>query len=143
MIVSAQVLEFILVLDKQRWRHSLSPYVKKSAWTADEDRLLIDLHALYPAKWALIARQIAGRTDDACSKRYREALDREDCLSTPKKISADVLASASLKKDEWTTDEDQILINLYTQLGGKWAQVGAEMSRSGLACRNRSVTLQI
>ncbi|KAF9229618.1 hypothetical protein BS17DRAFT_771690 [Gyrodon lividus] len=104
---------------RKRWLHSLSPSVKKTAWSKEEDNLLLELHKVHSAKWAVIARNIPGRTDDACSKRYREALD------------------PSLKKDEWTLDEDEKLIQAYKRLGGKWGQVGQELQRSGLGCRNR------
>lgn len=73
----------------------------------------------------MIARDIEGRTDDACSKRYREALD------------------PSLKKDQWTQEEDAKLIEVYSQIGCKWGQVGQELQRSGLACRNRSAQLNL
>lgn len=76
---------------------------------------------MYSTKWSVIARHIPGRTDDACSKRYREALD------------------PSLKKDDWTPEEDDKLLEAYARLGGKWGQIGQELSRSGLGCRNRSV----
>ncbi|KAJ7293763.1 hypothetical protein C8J57DRAFT_1043484 [Mycena rebaudengoi] len=104
---------------RKRWLHSLSPAVKKSAWTPSEDRLLVQLYNTHGPKWSAIARQIRGRTDDACSKRYREALD------------------PNLKKDEWTTEEDAKLIEVYARIGGKWGQVGQELRRSGLGCRNR------
>jgi hypothetical protein len=121
----------------QRWLHSLSPSVKKTAWTPEEDKRLLELYAIYHTKWAQIAREIpgdghgqamkakllilniTGRTDDACSKRYREALD------------------PSLKKDEWTQEEDCRLTELYQRLGGRWGQIGHELQRSGLGCRNR------
>ncbi|KAK2462006.1 hypothetical protein APHAL10511_006469 [Amanita phalloides] len=104
---------------RKRWLHSLSPTVKKTAWTPDEDRLLLNLYEQLGPKWSAIAREIPGRTDDACSKRYREALD------------------PNLKKDEWTLEEDTKLLEAYGLIGGKWCQVGQELQRSGLACRNR------
>ncbi|KAI9444973.1 hypothetical protein H4582DRAFT_1912427 [Lactarius indigo] len=104
---------------RKRWLHSLSPSIKKSAWTKDEDEKLMSLYKLYGTKWSIIARQIPGRTDDACSKRYREALD------------------PALKKDEWTQDEDAKLLGLYAQMGGRWVQVGQQLQRSSLGCRNR------
>ncbi|KAI0304657.1 hypothetical protein BC826DRAFT_977470 [Russula brevipes] len=104
---------------RKRWLHSLSPSIKKSAWTKEEDDKLLSLYKIYGTKWSIIARQIPGRTDDACSKRYREALD------------------PALKKDEWTEAEDTKLLQLYAQLGGKWVQVGQQLQRSSLGCRNR------
>lgn len=84
---------------------------------------MIELYAIHGTKWSTIARQIPGRTDDACSKRYREALD------------------PNLKKDEWTPDEDAKLRLVYSQIGQRWKEVGHELQRSGLACRNRSKCL--
>lgn len=72
-------------------------------------------------KWSAIARQISGRTDDACSKRYREALD------------------PNLKKEDWTPEEDEKLLEAYNSVGGKWGRVGHTLQRSGLGCRNRSI----
>lgn len=106
----------------QRWLHSLSPNVKKTAWTTEEDQKLRSLYTIHGSKWAVIARNISGRTDDACSKRYREALD------------------PALKRDEWTSEEDGKLLDAYARLGGKWGLIGQELNRSGLACRNRQVT---
>lgn len=93
--------------------------MKKTAWTREEDNLLLELYKIHSAKWAVIARNIPGRTDDACSKRYREALD------------------PSLKKHDWTSEEDEKLVAAYNRLGGKWGRVGQELQRSGLGCRNR------
>ncbi|KAL1761814.1 hypothetical protein FB107DRAFT_285703 [Schizophyllum commune] len=104
---------------RKRWRHSLSPGVKKTAWTAEEDKLLLDLHEKHGDKWSVIAREIEGRTDDACSKRYREALD------------------PNLRKDEWTDEDDNRLRDLHAQLSGQWRLIGAALCRGSLACRNR------
>ena len=99
----------------------MSPNVKKTPWTAEEDELLLKLYAQYPEKWSIIARQVAGRTDDACSKRYREALD------------------PSLNKGDWTPEEDVKLYAAYESTGGKWREIGKLLNRSGLSSRNRSV----
>lgn len=76
---------------------------------------------MHGTKWSYIARHIPGRTDDACSKRYREALD------------------PTLNKEEWTAREDERLLELFSQHGGKWLLIGQELNRSRLACRNRFV----
>ncbi|KAK7468569.1 hypothetical protein VKT23_003073 [Stygiomarasmius scandens] len=109
---------------RKRWLHSLSPGVKKSAWSPEEDRLLIELYNIHGPKWSHIARHIQGRTDDACSKRYNEALD------------------PSLKKHSWTPEEDNQLLLLHAELGEKWVDIGKRMQRGGLACRNRYKLLE-
>ncbi|KAF8527944.1 hypothetical protein BU17DRAFT_81177 [Hysterangium stoloniferum] len=110
---------------RKRWLHSLSPLIRKTPWTPAEDAQLLKLYATHqPPRWSLIAKQIPGRTDDACSKRYREALDPR------------------LKRDSWSSNEDAKLLELTAQLGSKWTQVGQAMGRSGLGCRNRWRLLQ-
>ncbi|KAJ3787672.1 hypothetical protein GGU11DRAFT_746128 [Lentinula aff. detonsa] len=109
---------------RKRWLHSLSPTVKKSPWTVEEDALLRYLHNMHGARWSLIAREIEGRTDDACSKRYNEALD------------------PTLKRDEWTPDEEARLLQVYSEIGCKWKEIGSQLQRSSLACRNRFKVLQ-
>lgn len=93
--------------------------MKKCAWSQDEDRLLVSLYEEHGSKWSLIARSIPGRTDDACSKRYRESLDPE------------------LKKEAWTPEEDKKLLEEYARIGNRWSLVGQELGRGGLDCRNR------
>ena len=106
----------------QRWLHSLSPSVKKTAWTPEEDEQLLQLYEAYGPKWSQIARQITGRTDDACSKRYREALDPH------------------LKKTEWTPEEEVRLLEALQRHGAsRWKEAGQELNRASLDCRNRWV----
>ncbi|KAL0950729.1 hypothetical protein HGRIS_007505 [Hohenbuehelia grisea] len=104
---------------RKRWLHSLSPDIKKTAWSPSEDQKLLELFRTHGSRWSAIARQIPGRTDDACSKRYRDALD------------------PNLRRDEWTPDEDAKLWEAFHRIGGKWAQVGSVLGRSSLGCRNR------
>lgn len=80
---------------------------------------MVELHAFYGNKWSSIARFIPGRTDDACSKRFREALD------------------PNVKKDVWSLQEDEQLLMLQKRIGCKWKEVGLDMQRSSLDCRNR------
>ncbi|KAG8895134.1 hypothetical protein FRB99_000741, partial [Tulasnella sp. 403] len=104
---------------RKRWKHSLHPSIKKTPWEVDEDELLLKLYAQHPGRWAHIATHIPGRTDDACAKRYREALD------------------PNLKKDDWTNEEDERLLDGVDRHGPAWGKVGEELGRSGLGCRNR------
>ncbi|KAJ7071446.1 hypothetical protein C8F01DRAFT_1110541 [Mycena amicta] len=105
-------------------------------WTAHEDELLLAAVANFGEhdNWKTVALAVPGRTNkacrkvasstSACSKRYREALD------------------PNLKKDEWTQEEDVKLLEVYGRIGNKWGQVGQELRRSGLGCRNRHRLLE-
>ncbi|KIO26554.1 hypothetical protein M407DRAFT_61266, partial [Tulasnella calospora MUT 4182] len=90
---------------RKRWKHSLHPSIKKTPWEPEEDELLLQLNAQHPGRWALIANHISGRTDDACAKRYREALD------------------PNLKKDDWTKEEDERLLEGYSRHGAAWGKI--------------------
>ncbi|KAJ3870852.1 hypothetical protein F5051DRAFT_341600, partial [Lentinula edodes] len=102
-----------------RWLHCLFPTVKKLPWTADKDYLLLSLLSAHGPKWSFIARQIEGRTDDACLKQYSEALH------------------PTLKKNEWTSNEEAKLLQVYSVIGGKWKEIGSQLQRSSLVCHNR------
>lgn len=55
---------------KDRWMNYLSPSVKKSPWTPEEDDLLEKLYLKYGPKWVKIAQLIEGRTDINLKNRY-------------------------------------------------------------------------
>ncbi|KAH8835942.1 Homeodomain-like protein, partial [Flagelloscypha sp. PMI_526] len=104
---------------RKRWLHSLNPEVRKSIWTPTEDAKLRELYKVHGPKWSLIAQGMPGRTDDSCSKRWRDALD------------------PTVKRDVWDAAEDARLLELHGSLGPKWRDIGTDMNRSSLHCRNR------
>ncbi|CAG8433753.1 11078_t:CDS:2 [Ambispora gerdemannii] len=105
---------------RKRWFHSLDPSLRKGPWTPEEDDLLTKGYEQYRGKWSLIAKNIPGRTDDQCAKRWRESLNPEIC------------------KQQWTAKEDELLRNKYNELGSKWQEIAKFFpGRPGLHCRNR------
>lgn len=61
---------------RERWINHLDPDVKKSEWTQDEDVMLLRFYETMPSKWAKIARQIPGRTENMVKVRWN-ALNRQ------------------------------------------------------------------
>ncbi|KAG9147756.1 hypothetical protein Leryth_018806 [Lithospermum erythrorhizon] len=55
-----------------RWANHLRPNLKKGAFTAEEEHLIIELHAKMGNKWARMAAHLPGRTDNEI-KNYLES----------------------------------------------------------------------
>ncbi|CAN8248280.1 unnamed protein product [Cochlearia groenlandica] len=59
-----------------RWANHLRPNLKKGSFTADEERLIIQLHAQLGNKWARMAAQLPGRTDNEIKNYWNTRLKR-------------------------------------------------------------------
>ncbi|RKP07990.1 Homeodomain-like protein, partial [Thamnocephalis sphaerospora] len=105
---------------RKRWFHSLDPQLRKGPWTEAEDELLRRGYAHHRDQWSRVAELVPGRTDDQCSKRWRESLD------------------PSIDRSDWTEAEEQELLRLVAELGSQWQRIAEYFpGRPGLHCRNR------
>ncbi|CAN1249678.1 Transcription factor MYB65 [Linum perenne] len=60
-----------------RWANHLRPDLRKGAFTADEERLIIELHAKMGNKWArMAAEQMPGRTDNEIKNYWNTRIKR-------------------------------------------------------------------
>jgi myb proto-oncogene protein len=92
---------------KLRWAE-IKELPVKGPWSPDEDGLLCDLVARFgpkPKKWSYIATQIPGRAGKQCRERWLNHLD------------------LSVKKGEWTFEEDRILCQAQREVGNKWSEI--------------------
>ncbi|CAM0883514.1 unnamed protein product [Alopecurus aequalis] len=89
-----------------RWQKVLNPELIKGPWTQEEDDKIIDLVNTYgPTKWSVIARSLPGRIGKQCRERWHNHLNPD------------------IRKDAWTTEEEQALINAHRVFGNKWAEI--------------------
>ncbi|KAA8498941.1 Transcriptional activator Myb [Porphyridium purpureum] len=61
---------------RERWLNHLQPSAHKSAWTAEEDALIAQLHSQHGNKWRLIAQYVPGRSDNDIKNRFHVTLRR-------------------------------------------------------------------
>ncbi|KAF9991605.1 hypothetical protein BGZ79_004230, partial [Entomortierella chlamydospora] len=97
---------------QNRWRTLSSTRLKqvKGPWTEEEDGKLCDLIDRYgPEKWVFIASKIGSRTGKQCRERWHNHLDPH------------------INKAPFTPAEDRRILELYSQLGSRWAEMAKYM----------------
>ena len=94
---------------------------KKSKWTPDEDKLLVEgvkQHGM--GNWSLVAQNIPGRTGKQCRERWINQL------------------SPTLNKDNWSAQEDAILVQHQRMHGNVWSKIAQYLpGRSANSVKNR------
>ncbi|MCO5582018.1 hypothetical protein L7F22_035908 [Adiantum nelumboides] len=89
-----------------RWQKVLNPNLVKGPWTKEEDEKITELvNKNGPKKWSVIARSLPGRIGKQCRERWHNHLDPH------------------IKKDAWTPEEEQALIEAHQRNGNRWAEI--------------------
>ncbi|XP_052182652.1 transcription factor MYB33 isoform X2 [Diospyros lotus] len=66
-----------------RWANHLRPNLKKGAFTNEEERLIIELHAKMGNKWARMAAHLPGRTDNEIKNYWNTRIKRRQRAGLP------------------------------------------------------------
>ncbi|KAG0574004.1 hypothetical protein KC19_VG227400 [Ceratodon purpureus] len=79
-----------------RWANHLRPNLKKGAFSAEEERTIVELHAKLGNKWARMATQLPGRTDNEIKNYWNTRIKRRTRAGLPV-YPADRAKSCSFK----------------------------------------------
>lgn len=93
----------------QRYAKVLKPGLVKGHWTDTEDKTLTTLVQSGWTNWGQIADKINGRTSKQCRERWFHHLD------------------PSIKRGDYTAEEDDLILALHDKLGNKWSQIAHQL----------------
>ncbi|CAM8909970.1 unnamed protein product [Rhodiola kirilowii] len=86
-----------------RWVNYLHPGLKRGKMTAQEERLIVELHAKWGNRWSRIARKLPGRTDNEIKNYWRTHM-RKKAQEQKKTTSRSIELSDSSSSSNPTTD---------------------------------------
>ncbi|XVE91331.1 hypothetical protein REPUB_Repub01dG0000900 [Reevesia pubescens] len=94
-----------------RWANHLRPNLKKGSFSPEEERIIIELHAKLGNKWARMAAQLPGRTDNEIKNYWNTRMKRRQRTGLPiypQQVGSDDKVVGFLLQQQQQVQEQQI-----------------------------------
>ena len=78
--------------------NNLNPDIVRGNWSSEEDKVILQLSETFPKKWALMAKQLKGRTENAVKIRYYSLMRKRKRNNESGKRSSSTSSTRSIKK---------------------------------------------
>ena len=138
---------------RERWFNHLSPDVKKSKWTEQEDLILLHAYIEFGSRWSVISTFLAGRTDNSVKNHYNSTIKRKlknnelDFTVSPIKFDICQIDNRVLPLPESTTTDLQTVLREMPCINlpeiGVLEVDALDQNRDSPVCRSVSAEYQI
>ncbi|KAF8666849.1 hypothetical protein HU200_053368 [Digitaria exilis] len=88
-----------------RWVNYLHPGLRRGRITADEERLIVELHAQWGSRWSRIARSLPGRTDNEIKNFWRTRTRKHKAAAAAASPASSSSSTAAVSDDDSALQE--------------------------------------
>ena len=88
-----------------RYRRLSQMGFQKKIWSTEEDKKILKLIREVGKNWKLLSEVLGTKTGKQIRERYINKLDPR------------------IKVDEWTDEEDKLILKYYSELGSRWSEI--------------------
>ncbi|XP_058103685.1 transcription factor MYB8-like [Magnolia sinica] len=127
-----------------RWMNYLRPDIRRGNFTPEEENLIVQLHAAIGNKWAVIASQIPGRTDNEIKNLWNTRLRKVLILKGINPITHQPLCNPFLSDyvKQWIKSIENVIISgLITQSSSSNATISTTTDNNHISSSNSGLSL--